>query len=68
VDRSHGDYSTHRLPLQHERHRRYGNVPAAVGWYQWHAGGVDVTDDVADHRQMKSSESDLITARQAYST
>jgi len=64
MNHSHVDYFSHRLPQQHQYHRRYGNVPAAVGWYPRHAGGVDVTDncdDVANHEQTRSY--DGITAR-----
>ena len=62
MDRSGDDYFTRLLPQQHQQHhRRYGNVPVAVGRYPWYISGVDVTDNynIADH----SSDQGLLTAR-----
>lgn len=66
VQHSHADSFAHCLLQQRQHHRYHGNIPAAVGCYPWHVGGVDVTDDVPEHNQKTSS--DLFAARYLRST
>lgn len=54
VERSHEDTFARCLPQQCQHHRCHGNVPAAVGWYPWHVGGVDVTDAGPEHNRTTS--------------